>query len=120
MERLALSRQSVSTLKKMKREAAAQRRPAQSERKNRVFPRNDRLYGLKCNAFQTEIALAEGFPFPPEEQTVSRGREMSLSTIVKRLQDIMRKDSGINGDAQRIEQIVWLLFLKIYDAKEGE
>ena len=45
---------------------------------------------------------------------------MSLSTIVKRLQDIMRKDSGINGDAQRIEQIVWLLFLKIYDAKEGE
>ena len=90
LERLALSRQSVSTLKKMKREAAAQRRPAQSERKNRVFPRNDRLYGLKCNAFQTEIALAEGFPFPPEEQTVSRGREMSLSTIVKRLQDIFR------------------------------
>lgn len=30
----------------------------------------------------------------------------------------MRSDAGINGDAQRIEQIVWLLFLKIYDAKE--
>lgn len=30
----------------------------------------------------------------------------------------MRNDSGVNGDAQRIEQIVWMLFLKIYDAKE--
>lgn len=30
----------------------------------------------------------------------------------------MRNDSGINGDAQRIEQIVWMLFLKVYDSKE--
>lgn len=30
----------------------------------------------------------------------------------------MRNDAGVNGDAQRIEQIVWLLFLKVYDAKE--
>lgn len=45
---------------------------------------------------------------------------MSLNNIVKRLQDVMRKDAGINGDAQRIEQIVWILFLKIYDAKEQE
>lgn len=45
---------------------------------------------------------------------------MSLSTIVKRLQNIMRNDTGINGDAQRIEQIVWLLFLKIYDTKEAD
>lgn len=36
---------------------------------------------------------------------------MSLSTFVKSLQNIMRNDEGINGDAQRIEQIVWLLFL---------
>lgn len=43
---------------------------------------------------------------------------MSLSNIVKRLQDIMRNDNGINGDAQRIEQMVWLIFLKVYDAKE--
>lgn len=43
---------------------------------------------------------------------------MSLSNIVKRLQDIMRNDAGINGDAQRIEQMVWILFLKVYDAKE--
>ena len=32
----------------------------------------------------------------------------------------MRGDSGINGDAQRIEQITWILFLKIYDAKEDD
>lgn len=43
---------------------------------------------------------------------------MSLTNFVKRLQDIMRNDAGINGDAQRIEQIVWILFLKVYDAKE--
>ena len=43
---------------------------------------------------------------------------MSLNNIVKRLQDVMRNDAGINGDAQRIEQITWLLFLKVYDAKE--
>ena len=43
---------------------------------------------------------------------------MSLTNFVKRLQDIMRNDAGINGDAQRIEQMVWILFLKVYDAKE--
>lgn len=30
----------------------------------------------------------------------------------------MRNDAGVNGDAQRIEQLVWLLFLKVYDSKE--
>ena len=43
---------------------------------------------------------------------------MSLNNLVKRLQDIMRNDAGINGDAQRIEQMGWILFLKVYDAKE--
>lgn len=32
----------------------------------------------------------------------------------------MRNDAGINGDAQRLEQIVWMLFLKVYDAKEDD
>lgn len=44
----------------------------------------------------------------------------SLGNFVKRLRDIMRNDAGINGDAQRIEQIAWLLFLKVYDAKEED
>ena len=44
----------------------------------------------------------------------------SLSGFVKRLRDIMRNDAGINGDAQRIEQIAWMLFLKVYDAKEQD
>ncbi len=44
----------------------------------------------------------------------------NLSPIVKSIQDIMRQDAGINGDAQRIEQMVWLLFLKVFDALEEE
>ena len=44
----------------------------------------------------------------------------NLSTFVKRVRDIMRNDAGINGDAQRIEQIAWMLFLKVYDAKEQD
>ncbi len=45
---------------------------------------------------------------------------MSLGNFVKSIQDIMRMDAGINGDAQRIEQMVWILFLKIFDTKEQE
>ncbi len=41
---------------------------------------------------------------------------MAITNFVKRIQDVMRNDAGVNGDAQRIEQIVWTLFLKIYDA----
>ena len=45
---------------------------------------------------------------------------MSLSNFVKRIIDIMRNDAGINGDAQRIEQMAWMLFLKVYDTKESD
>lgn len=44
----------------------------------------------------------------------------NLSGFVKRVRDVMRNDAGINGDAQRIEQITWMLFLKVYDAKEED
>lgn len=43
-----------------------------------------------------------------------------LSGIIKSIRKIMRNDAGVSGDAQRIEQITWPLFLKIYDAKEEE
>ena len=43
---------------------------------------------------------------------------MSTGNLVKRIQDIMRNDAGVDGDAQRISQMTWLLFLKVYDAKE--
>lgn len=43
---------------------------------------------------------------------------MPLNNFVKRIRNIMRNDAGINGDAQRIEQLAWMLFLKIYDTKE--
>lgn len=45
---------------------------------------------------------------------------MAISNFIKKVQDIMRNDPGVNGDAQRIEQIVWMLFLKIYDTREEE
>ena len=45
---------------------------------------------------------------------------MATANLVKRLQNIMRRDAGISGDAQRIEQMVWLFFLKVYDAQEAE
>lgn len=45
---------------------------------------------------------------------------MSLSNTIKSLQDIMRKDAGVDGDAQRIGQLAWMLFLKIYSDLELE
>lgn len=44
----------------------------------------------------------------------------NLGGFVKSIRDIMRNDAGINGDAQRIEQLAWMLFLKVYDAKEDD
>lgn len=44
----------------------------------------------------------------------------NITGFVKRIRDIMRNDPGINGDAQRIEQISWMLFLKVYDTKEQD
>lgn len=45
---------------------------------------------------------------------------MAVSGTTKALKDIMRIDAGINGDAQYIEQITWMLFLKAFDFKEQE
>lgn len=45
---------------------------------------------------------------------------MTIGNFVKTIQNIMRGDSGINGDAQRIEQMTWILFLKVYDSKEED
>jgi type I restriction enzyme M protein len=45
---------------------------------------------------------------------------MSLSSTIKSIQDIMRKDDGVDGDAQRIGQLTWMLFLKIFDQREDE
>ena len=45
---------------------------------------------------------------------------MSISTVIKSIQDIIRKDDGVDGDAQRLSQLSWLLFLKIFDAQEED
>ena len=44
----------------------------------------------------------------------------NVSTLVKSIQNIMRKDAGTYGDAQRLEQLGWMFFLKIFDDREKE
>src|SRR5450830_922410 len=44
----------------------------------------------------------------------------NVSNVVKTIQDIMRKDAGTYGDAQRLEQLGWMFFLKIFDDREKE
>ncbi len=45
---------------------------------------------------------------------------MSIRTLVKSIQDIMRQDTGVDGDAQRISQLTWMFFLKIIDDQDQE
>jgi type I restriction enzyme M protein len=45
---------------------------------------------------------------------------MSVRSLVKSIQDIMRQDSGVDGDAQRISQLCWMFFLKIIDDQDQE
>lgn len=45
---------------------------------------------------------------------------MAISSVIKSIQNIMRKDDGVDGDAQRLSQLSWLLFLKIFDAQEED
>ena len=44
----------------------------------------------------------------------------NISAIIKNVRNIMRQDRGISGDAQRLEQLGWMLFLKILDEKDQE
>jgi type I restriction enzyme M protein len=45
---------------------------------------------------------------------------MSVRAIVKSIQDIMRQDTGVDGDAQRISQLCWMFFLKIIDDQDEQ
>ena len=45
---------------------------------------------------------------------------MTNFNTIKSIQDIMRKDTGVDGDAQRLSQLVWMLFLKIFDDRETQ
>src|SRR5688500_19879301 len=45
---------------------------------------------------------------------------MSVRTLVKSIQDIMRQDSGVDGDAQRLSQLCWMFFLKIIDDQDQQ
>ncbi|MFY9221784.1 MAG: N-6 DNA methylase [Blastocatellia bacterium] len=45
---------------------------------------------------------------------------VNLQGTLKSIRDIMWQDTGLNGDAQRIEQLGWMLFFKIFSDKEQE
>ena len=45
---------------------------------------------------------------------------MSVRTLVKSIQNVMRQDTGVDGDAQRISQLCWMFFLKIIDDQDQE
>src|SRR5216684_3019678 len=45
---------------------------------------------------------------------------MSVRNTVKSIQDIMWKDAGVDGDAQRLSQLCWMFFLKIIDDQDHE
>jgi type I restriction enzyme M protein len=45
---------------------------------------------------------------------------MSARNTVKSIQDIMRQDTGVDGDAQRISQLCWMFFLKIIDDQDQQ
>jgi len=45
---------------------------------------------------------------------------MNIGGTIKSIQDIMRKDDGVDGDAQRIGQLTWMLFLKVFDQRKEE
>jgi type I restriction enzyme M protein len=45
---------------------------------------------------------------------------MTVRALVKSIQDIMRQDTGVDGDAQRISQLCWMFFLKIIDDQDQE
>lgn len=44
----------------------------------------------------------------------------NVGNIIKSVRDIMRKDPGVDGDAQRVSQMVWIIFLKVFDSMEEE
>ena len=39
----------------------------------------------------------------------------NIGGVIKSIRDIFRKDAGVSGDAQRIEQLGWMIFLKLFD-----
>ena len=44
----------------------------------------------------------------------------NIGGVIKTIRDIFRKDPGLSGDAQRIEQLGWMIFLKLFDDKDKE
>ena len=88
-------------------------RPAAGDRQE--LRRQGQISGSATRPGIPALSVASNHQTEPEAEM-----RMSISTVVKTIQDIMRKDVGVDGDAQRIGQLVWMIFLKIFDDKEQE
>jgi hypothetical protein len=83
---------------------------------------------VKHNKINTKIFIIQNIPIAVNclsldehySKEILEETNMPVSNTTKALKDIMRIDAGINGDAQYIEQITWMLFLKAFDHKEEE
>ena len=53
-------------------------------------------------------------------EPVPSGNGKSPASVISSIRNIMREDPGVNGDGQRLEQLSWLIFLKLLDANEAE
>jgi type I site-specific restriction endonuclease len=81
--------------------------------------RQARLYYRLHELEKATLRVTARFPTYPSPQSKAV-YFMSISSTIKSIQDIMRKDVGVDGDAQRLSQLVWMLFLKIFDDRESE
>ena len=97
---------SVSPLKNVKREAAAQRRPAQCERKTAFFPRNARPYGLKCGAFPDE---GRRFFFSCCRETGGQGRDTGEQILAILPARVFAGGKGARGKGGGFLQEAWQL-----------
>ena len=79
-----------------------------------------RSFGGRPQYLQALAALERELYAQAQALTPTPNLNVHLTPVIKSIQDVMRQDAGINGDAQRIEQMVWLLFLKVFDALEEE
>ncbi len=60
----------------------------------------------------------DGYPMMKTAKQITQTTAPQLSSIVKSCRDIMRKDKGLNGDADRLPMLTWIMFLKFLDDME--
>lgn len=83
------------------------------------------LFFVFCTIFKFRPKEKEKIDVPRNERVLNLDDELTIVSYNTGYAGLSEKedffmDGGINGDAQRIEQMVWMRFLKVYDAKEDD